>query len=329
MNLTDLPVVYKILQDEQLTPEATIENDKVVCSDTSGNKYIVKDCRGIEEKIFTEVFPAIKSMNLSFQILELPEHLKVRSVVDKQGKESKKFIIIKFYEGTYFNEMWNELSALGYGGRSVDLNFSDKVVDLLEDFASIEVDNLIPYNLLTFNLDRWKTHNSPIEFKHFIENGILTDEQLRKGLTILNSPSLFQKSKMILTNGDFYPRNFIELSNGKTVVIDWEGRIDYEDTFSLNGNTEKFTGQRNALINYIENHLAFFFVHMWGNDPLQKAVLKKATKRFNLSVDDIQAALIIKSLEQTHHFSKSFLALRQAEIFINALNQQYIKDLLN
>ncbi|HHT9139016.1 MAG TPA: hypothetical protein ACFYEK_17450 [Candidatus Wunengus sp. YC60] len=325
MNFQQIPELFHILTTEGLTP-IQVNGENFVCKDSSGNEYLMKECRGMEEHLYTVVFPAITQQGVAFDVLELPRLYKI--VTGTINGRHQKFILINFYRGTHFNDAWNEVSSVGYGGRGVNPDLSDKVIKLLTDFKKINVAQLTPLHLLTFNLDDWKTKNFPLIGQNLIQNGVITQEQFQQAQSIILKPSTFRGSDMVLTNGDFYPRNFIELPTEKIVVIDWEGRTDYEAQFTANGVTGTFKGQRNALVNYLENHLAFFFVHMWGNYPVQRKILKSAAQKFHINKENIQVAIIIKSLEQALAFNNGFLAIRQAETFVNALNMDYVDDLL-
>lgn len=326
MDFKQLPIIYKTLIASGLEPVKIVSKSYPLCRDTEGNQYFMKDCRGTEDKIFTKVFPEIKKMNLDFKVLVLPEKLEIANK-DVMPKASNQFIFIKYYDGNKFNKIWDEKTPVGYGGRGIDLGFSEKVIDLMKDFSSIDTKKLKKFKLPTFDFIKWKSHNLKYISKKLVSEKIITKDQVKRMTDILNQPDIFIKSRMILTNGDFYPRNFIELKKGRIVVLDWEGREDYK----IKINNKKISGQRNTLINYTENHVAFFFVHMWGNDRIQKEFLKNASAEFKLSTKNLQAALIIKSLEQSLLFLRGsqYLAVRQAEIFVNALDKQYVKDLIS
>ncbi len=332
MRFNNFPLIYEALYDEGLKPIEVAPNGNLKCVNKAGDEFLMKDCRGAEEKIFTRVFPKIVEMKLNFETLVLPEYLKIvtKEVGDEKNKKKHKFILVNFYEGTSFNETWNEGSPDGYGGRGVDTSMGKKVVDLLEDFSSIDIAQLKPFNLLTFDFNKWMSKNLPYKAEKLIKHKIITSEQADKAKVLLGSQGIFQGSKMAFTNGDFYPRNFIELANKKIVVLDWEGREDYGVQINVNGEAERLVGQRNAFVNFIENHMAFFFVHMWGNYKIQRDFIRMAAKKFNIATKNLQAALIIKSLEQALHFHRyKPLAIRQAEVFVNSLEKRFVEDLLS
>lgn len=333
MNFQQFPLIHEILNEEKLKPDSVLDGDKLVCADDKGEKYVLKECRGEEERVYTEVFPKIKSASLKFKVLKLPQHKKVikKAVGDEDDRKEFKFILIKYYQGTYYNKSWNEYYPEALGGRGVDLEMAGKSVTLLKDFSFIDIKELGEFNLIEFDFQKWKAQNLPLMKQHLVQKKIVSEDQMTKAEKILNKEELFSNSKKILTNGDFYPRNFIQLQDGEVVVIDWEGRIDYELDIAVKDRTEKLRGQRNSFINYVENHAAFLFVHMWGNYHFGREFIKKTSKEFKLSTRDLQAALIIKALEQSFLWKdipQTHLAVDQAQIFVNALSRQYVEDLM-
>src|SRR3989338_5843391 len=154
MKFSDIAVVFKILKDEGLVPVQTID-DKLVIVNSEGTKYLFKESRGEEEKMFTVVFPEIRKQRLDFKLLVLPDLLKVVGGVVKEGEKEKtdKFIVLNFYEGDSYNKQWNEFYPDSLGGRSIDSDFAGKMVDLLDDFLKIDLSGLKKYGLLEFDLE--------------------------------------------------------------------------------------------------------------------------------------------------------------------------------
>lgn len=332
MKFSDVPVVFKILNEEGLIPVQTID-DKLVVTNSEGTKYLFKENRGEEEKIFTVVFPEIRKQGLDFKVLVLPDILKVVGGVFKEGEKKKtdKFLILNFYEGESYNKKWNEFYPDGLGGRSVDPGLAEKMVGLLGDFAKIDLSGLRGCNLSEFDLETWRSRQFLLMRDKLIHKKIFSENHLRRVERALSDATLFNKSRKIITNGDFYPRNFIELKDGKMVVVDWEGRTDYEEDLKIGEVTEKVIGWRNAFVNYLENHAAFLFVHMWGNYAFGRKLMKRLIQDFGVEAKNIQAALLIKAMEQAYLWrdNMTHLPVDQAQILVNALDEQYINDLIS
>lgn len=293
-----------------------------------------KECRGVEDLIFTKVFPKIQSLNLEFNTLELPNHKKIikKIVGEEPNQQELKYILINFYDGKSYNKSWHEYSPESLGGRGVKKDFATKSVELIKDFSLIDIKQLSEFNLLTFDLESWRSKNLPLMEQGLLQKKVLSEKQVEKIRYVLNSGEIFSNSKKILTNGDFYPRNFIKLSSGKIVVVDWEGRIDYEQSVQSKEINQTFRGLRNAFINYVENHVAFLYVHMWGNYLYRRKFLKRAAETFQLSASNLQAAIVIKAMEQSYLWKDiqlSHLAIDQAQILVDALDISYVEDMIS
>ncbi len=329
MNLQDVPVLFDLLNSEDLKPISThSEGDKIICEDKDGKMYFLKDCNGIEGYMFKTIFPRIKHQKLHFTRLVLPDFKKIVTTYIQEDNtyQEKKLIFLNYYDGITFNNKWDETKPEGYGGRGISISMADKVIELLKDFSMIDLDSSLTFKLSKFNFSKWKKNNFLLLSTSLIQQGFLTPDHVKKARAILFSSKLFKNSSIILTNGDLYPRNFIELANNKIVVVDWEGRR--KELIFLNGKYQYFESQRNAFINYLENHAAFFFIHMWGNYLVQKKFMKKLSQKLHLNALNIQAAILIKSLEQAVAFKGGPLTYRQTEIFVNALDIQFINDFL-
>ena len=132
----------------------------------------------------------------------------------------------------------------------------------------------------------------------------------------LSSPALFRDSAEIIANGDFYPRNFILLSNNKVVLIDWEARTEKQNR------GRKAQGMRNALIAPAELHVAFLSIHMWGNTSFRRTLHEAAYRSLHLRKASLRSALVIRGLEQAHFWREkgSYLARRPLDCIFEALD---------
>lgn len=318
----DDPYLYKILIKKGFRPiSSDVGMRKTMWIDTNNNQFIVKYRSNTEKTIYNEVLPFIREQNYTFKVLQFPELANVILKNSDNNRPHKQIdlLFIKYIDGANFNNRWDEISNFGHGGRGLDTNFAKKIVGLLGDLSLINFSLLAKFNLSTFDFNIWKSQNFPFLSKILIKRGFMRKDNANKALQILSTTSLFNNSKMIFTNGDFYPRNLIELKNGKIVIVDWEGRKDYE--------VEGLVDQRNAFINYIENHVAFFFIHMWGNPLFQRILIKETGQKFDLTAENLQAAILIKTLEQSTIWPDE-VALHQIEIFNKALDINFIRYLL-
>lgn len=322
MNFDQFPLIHQVLNEQFMTPLKVIGHNMIICKDTEDKKYLMKTIRGLEDKIFTEVFPQISKQNPVFKTLLIPNQLK--SISTTLGQKKYKYIFIEYYDGEKYNDIWDESSPQGLGGRGINISLAKKIVDILSDFSKIDLKLLNNLNLPDFDLQIWLDKIFPIISRRLTRSRVLTDNHVEKAFGILSNPDLFKYSRKIITNGDFYPRNFITLKNDKVVIIDWEARKD--EVF------KGVPGMRNSLINFTENHLTFLYVHMWANQSFQNQILHDAIRKFKIKKVDLQASLLVKSLEQSHLWlynleQSSHLTLSQAQIFIDALDQDFIDNI--
>ena len=98
----------------------------------------------------------------------------------------------------------------------------------------------------------------------------------------------------------------------KIVVIDWQ---TWNENYRVN------------IVDYIENVVAFTFIHMWNNRLWQIEFLKEVRKYFRIDFKDLRNAILIKSFEQAIFFTGSTKRKKQLLIFKNFLSDFYVKCL--
>ena len=242
------------------------------------NKAYIKQVSKEEFLICTQLLPKIKrEFGNVFSRLILPE------VVFECIHQSNVYtVLFKYYNGKYYNEIWNEED----GGSLLGLELVNEMINIIEDLLNIDIEYLYQteevkqINGFVFNYQDW-LKSYTIRFDKAIQVGISTEE-LEKAKDFLEDG--FSRKKLIFSNGDFYPRNLIKVNNGQQLVlIDWEY---WGENFRVN------------YVDHLENIIAFAYIHMWGNVNWQNEFLKSAINNFNLRLDDLRKSIMIKSFEQ-------------------------------
>ncbi len=326
----DDPYISEVLAEKGLKLILSdVGAGKAVCEDATGERFLMKYSSDVEKVMLFKVLPTIEKQNLPFRVLQLPELVTIlRKSYDQEGTAKQPdFIFMKHIDGSKFNNRWDEVSSLGYGGRGVETDFATKVIDLIVDLSLIDTSSEDLFGLSTFDFDRWKKQNFPFLAEILLKRKLINQKHIDKASSILSSSSLFDGSKKILTNGDFYPRNLIELPNGKIAIVDWEGRQDYDFEDKKGGLTQRVMDQRNSFINFVENHVAFFYIHMWGNPDFQRKFIRDASQKFGFTTENLQAAILIKSLEQALIWPDDLAGI-QIETFMKVLDINFVKDLM-
>lgn len=264
----------------------------------------VKKARGQECLVYKLLQPLARKYNSRFKTLKLPEYLKID---EGRGK-----ITLPYYKGRTYNQIWGE----SCGGSLMGLELSKETAKILYDFSKIRIGEIMSHNGITrinrykFEFDKWfQIFNQ--EKEKFVNSSQISREEADRATNILKSD--FSDPRFIFSNGDFYPRNFINIGT-KIVVVDWQ---TWNENYRVN------------LIDYLENVAAFAFIHMWDNFEWQLAYLKELQKHLDLNAGDFQKSLLIKSFDQANFwFNNNDLCKKQLFIFKNALDKTYVQYLL-
>lgn len=261
---------------------------------------------GQEKLVYKELKELFLKYDAKSRVLKFPKLIKV----DRKTGE----LVLKNYDGRKYDGIWKEKN----GGSSMGLELSREAAAIVYDFSKVEINEVLSSKALSrvkklqFNFQEWRELFDE-EIKKFIDHNHIGAEQAKNAKSILNSPL---SSKFIFNNGDFYPRNFISLGD-RVVVIDWQ---TWENDYRAN------------LIDYLDNVLAFCFIHMWGNPEWQLNYLREAQRYFNLTTINFQKALLIKSFEQARFWfggdGNNGLCNAQLLIFKNALDRENVDYLL-
>jgi hypothetical protein len=223
--------------------------------------------------VWTTLLPAIREQyGPSFNLLEIPEVLRF--------DEASRLVCFRHYDGRTYNDSWNEMN----GGEPLGTELSAEMVEVLGDLQKINVDSLLAQHAVgesvrqsSFDLQNWL-----VSFRERREEGLrmgLTQAEIDKAAELLKSG--FMAEHRIISNGDFYPRNLIKLSD-KVVLVDWG----------------HWAGYRACFLDYLANVAAFAFVHMWGNGSWQKRFVSHIAEHLEVESDDFRKAVLIKSFEQ-------------------------------
>lgn len=241
------------------------------------DKFCIKLTKKQEVRLFNEVFSKVDQSK--FKTLKLPEALKVGSLVEDYWW----WILTPFYEGEDKEFQWNEAIIEVEGGRKIAIELIDDVVNILDDLRSIPT-TLAKDILKPFDLNQWNS-NFIQRGEEFVKNGVIPVEFFEQAKTTFSTPQAItnSQSNLIISNGDFYFRNFKRLPNGKIMLFDW---------------TENSGSWTTPSIEPIEHTIMYVWTLMWKNAEWQKQFLQKAMQRFNLTKENIQQGLMIKAFNQ-------------------------------
>lgn len=260
-----------------------------------------KTARSTEEfLVCTELLPAIrKRYGPTFALLEIPEILRSDGKPGEYGT-----VYFRDYVGEKYNDRWNE----GNGGGPLGTELSLDMVQLLKDLQEIDVDWLLSQHPVgksvqrsAFDLQGWLL--SFQKQKTLARSMGISDNESTQAKEFISGG--FKLTSRIVSNGDFYPRNLIKLPN-RVALVDWG----------------YWPGYRACFVDYLVNVGAFAFIHMWGNGLWQKEFVRRLRETFDIKLDDLRKAILIKSFEQAMFWT----ALPQlAQVQVN-LFKMVLKD---
>lgn len=221
----------------------------------------------------------LQDYNNNFATLMLPKAVKIDSLGNT--------LTLPFYEGNTFDSDWSRTN----GGATMDLVLVEKLPYLLKDLSNIDITHITQNALLAKDPKLAFDHqHTMLEFskiaKRLHDAGHIVGAEVTRIVDLLD---VKQKTKLIVNNGDFYPRNFIQRDDGRIILIDWE-TWDAHSPFHI--------------IDHPENVAAVQYVHMWGNSKWQRAYRQKIQQHFSFPEESFDKGIVIKALTLAHFFPK-------------------------
>lgn len=220
-------------------------------------------------KIFSSI---TDDYNQQFERLKLPSAVKADS--------DAKMLTLPYYDGETFNQKWNESN----GGLPLGLDLAKDIPQVIQDLSRIDTKPFIDNKSLTstpkfiFDHEEAKLYYTAIADK-FLKASLIQSEIYQK---ILKALDYQQTTELIVSNGDFYARNFIRLPDDKLLLIDWEPWGEYTSPFYM--------------IDHPENVAAVFYAHMWGNPEWQNLYLKELQNGSSFDKMSFKKGVVIKTL---------------------------------
>jgi hypothetical protein len=261
-----------------------------------------REARSVQEfLVATGLLPAIREkFASSFALLEIPEVLRIDECAGRHGT-----VFFRNYDGKKYDNSWSEHPGELAGGSALGLELSSEMPRLIADFRKIDISWILRHPIgkrigqASFDLGDWvKSFRS----SRSIANALgISDDELGRAEESIGSG--FESPERIFFNGDFYPRNLINLDQ-KIVVIDWED----------------WPGNRVCLIDHLPNAVAFAYIHMWGNQRWQTEFLRHIHNSLPVTSKDLRKAVLIKAFEQAMSWKDNInLASPQVDLFRKAL----------
>lgn len=189
-------------------------------------------------------------------------------------KDAFDFVLFKQYDGEHF--AWSEYDDQPkiLGGSAIPVSSAGSIAMMIFDLTLVPV--------LKFS-KKVPTRNYPERVRQLseeasaaIDKGLITrtavDARVQEWLAFFDQkkPTLY-----CIQNGDFYPRNFLQLAES-IVLLDWES----------------------ALISSVEEVIAYEHVLMWGNPAWQERFLKEARSLIDVNEEWLEQMIRFCALKQ-------------------------------
>lgn len=226
-------------------------------------KFILKGIKegDLELVVYFEYLPLIKT---EFKTLVFPEGIAAFNTKDYV------YFLIPYYEGEHFDF------------NTTDIKLAHNLVDLVKDLSIIDTSMVLKgkneFDYIGFEKNFWKYVDKAISL------GLIpiTDAKQVKAdcAKVLSLGKANQK--MIISNGDFNPRNVIRLSNGQLVLIDWNG-----------------------IISPLEHLLAYPWLLNWQNPTWQNEYALKFESNIPIDINRLRMHLmniaLIRAVDEKAH----------------------------
>lgn len=259
-------------KDEACNKLYLLKDNSAPSQNTFILKRVTKD--HAEIKFYTHYLPRIKPQ---LKLLRFPE------LINLYQDSDFAYLLLPYYEGKKFNFNTN------------DIGLTSEMVGLVEDLTSIEVEGVIEggsmFDHRGYEHEFWEHFDKILSFNkaHPIEMirwlnliELKEEENLRE-----QANSILVKGRdsqrMIISNGDFNPRNVIRMSDGKLVLIDWNG-----------------------IVAPLEHHLTYPWLLNWQNPDWQRKYSEEFERRFPVKIDNLRYHLmrisIIRAVGEMGHY---------------------------
>ena len=238
------------------------------------------------------------------------EHLVVPEYVNDGNHAGLHWMLMKHIKGRPLVYDWSELTFKPdvLGGKSIDIAVARAAVDVLRDLRLVDIGSL-PKFVRRFNFKEW-LDGFRLKSETLITQGLMERATVALALGHFSSKSIERYEGSMFTNGDFYPRNFIFMTQGKIAVVDWVGGVDPWEFVAM-----------------------YSWLLMWGNPQWQQAYVSEIKKHFPVDVEEMQIGLLVKAFDQVYRWREQpeeyigFARTQMLAYFHECLDIEYVKKI--
>ncbi len=255
-----------------------------------------------ETKILHEVLPSINSSE--FDRLVMPE------LMGSGETGNLRWILTQFISGTPLVHQWSELNFKPeiLGGKGMDEEIAGMSVDVLRDLRMVDISDM-PEFVRRFTFAKW-FEGFRVHSQQLIEQGLMEQNAIDQAIQLFDNEKVKRYEGSMFTNGDFYPRNFIMLPEGRIAVVDWVGGVDPWE--------------------FVAMHC---WLMMWGNPAWQARYMQELKNHFPVDEEEMQVGLLVKSFDLVWHWRDEpemnigFARTQMLSYFRSCLDLDYVRQI--
>jgi hypothetical protein len=255
-----------------------------------------------ETKVMSIVLPTIDQR--LFERLALPEYV-------NDGEDGGlRWLLTRNIPGKQLIHDWSEFSFKPekLGGKRIHVSVAKDAVDVLRDLRSVDIVTL-PDVVRRFSLTEW-IDGFRARADEMVKLGLLEPAVAVHAESLLKEKRVERYEGTMFTNGDFYPRNYIMLTDHRIAVTDWVGGIDPWEFVAM-----------------------YAWLMMWGNPVWQVEYINELKKHFPVDVEEMRIGLLVKSFDRAYRWrtgSEEFVGAARAQMmsyFRQSLDGDYVREL--
>lgn len=262
------------------------------------------DSIAYEVRVFGEVLPTV-DQDL-FERLVLPEY------VSDGIFDGVRWLQMKYVKGKPLVYDWSELTFKPefLGGKAIGIEVAKYAVDVLRDLRLVEIESL-PKFVRHFHFGDWLS-DFHLKSDTLVTQGIVERATVDAALKLFSSKVTERYVGTMFTNGDFYPRNFILLPDGRIAVTDWVGGVDPWEFVAM-----------------------YAWLLMWGNTQWQQAYVREIQQHFPVDVEEMQIGMLVKAFDQVYRWREQpeeyigFARTQMLAYFHQCLDLDYVRKIFS
>lgn len=255
-----------------------------------------------ETRIIREVLPNAETR--LFERLVMPEY-----VNDGMHGELR-WLLTKHISGEPLMHQWSEfdLKPNLLGGKAIDVRVAALAVDVLRDLRQVDI-SAMPEFVRHYDFAAWAAQFRRRSME-LMELGLLDMAAIEGADTLFSARNVARYEGSMFTNGDFYPRNFILLPDGKIALVDWVGGVDPWEFVAM-----------------------YAWLLMWGNPAWQAEYAARIKEHFPVDLDEMRVALLTRAFDLLYQWRElpddqvGQARTRMLGYFRQCLNKEYVKSI--